>query len=203
MNLPTSVLPYVPARFVTGDTVSHLTCTLERDSAGLWTCDSCEPRGPITDSSMRTRFVDPVALELFGVPLLAPGFVSDDEPLPGRAVAVGEAPFERDRPYLMSGNLLGHFHPIVATHPGPWGTAQCAVTFSGPLRPGEHEVSLTDTGVVWVRQLSRFDGTRVTYAFIPAELPSDDETADLLTAAVLRAAFPADGYAPRVPRHAF
>lgn len=203
-SLPVSALPYIPSAFSPGDRLDFAGEFATRDDNGRWICERPEcSHDSLTDADVRRLYTSTETLTRFGLPLLAPGEVSDAEPLPGRAVATGEAPFERDRPYLVCGNLLGYFHPITEMDPGPWGTAQGAATFNGPKRPGEHEMTLTATGVVWVRTPSRFGGHLVTYAFIPAEMPSGDDVVDLMSVAVLRAAFPADGYVPRVPRHAF
>jgi hypothetical protein len=181
--LPLTALPYIPAAFAPGDRVTHLTCSLMRDSSGLWTCKSCEPRGPINDSSIRRRFVEAVSLEVLGVPLMAPAPVPTDEPLPGRPVAEGENPFEV-RPYLMAGDLGGVFQPLPGD--GPWGIAQRASTPIAPNGPAAwtYEMSLTDSGRVWYRAHG------LTVAYIPAEDPTDNETVAILAAAVLRLAFP-------------
>lgn len=199
--LPVSVLPYIPSVFSPGDRLDFVGDSQTRDDKGRWACGRQECTHVFTDFDVRRLYTDTESLTRFGLPLLAPGFVSDDEPLPGRPVAMGEAPFERDRPYLISGNLLGVFRPTIARDDGPWGTAQGAAAFDGPVRSGDREMALTATGVVWTRERSRFTRAPVTYAFIPAGPPKGDELVDLLSVAVLRAAFSPD-YCPRVPRHA-
>ncbi|MER6230918.1 hypothetical protein ABT169_17465 [Streptomyces sp. NPDC001616] len=202
MNLPVTALPYIPSVFSPGDRLDFVGDFQTRDDKGRWTCDRPECMHVFTDSDVRRLYTDTESLTRLGLPLLSPAFVPEDKPLPGRPVAVGEAPFERDRPYLTISNLIGgNFHPVTEMKSGPWGVAQGACTFDGTRRPVEYEMTLTATGVVWARGRSLFGGALVTSAFIPAELPSGDDVVNLLAVAVIRAAFPFEDYCPRLSRH--
>lgn len=200
--LPVSALPYIPSVFSPGDRLTYAGEFHTRDDEGRWMCGKpgCPP---VSDSDMRRLYTDPTFLATAGLPLIAPRAVPDGEPLPGRPVEAGECPFEADRPYLMSGNPLFPFRAIVAMEPGPWGLTQGATTFEGPVCQGWYETTLTATGTVWIRVPSSSGVRQVTSAFVPAELPSGEDVVNLLSVAVLRAAFRADHYAPRVSHSAF
>ncbi|MGW0757091.1 hypothetical protein ACWD1Y_11485 [Streptomyces sp. NPDC002814] len=197
-SLPVSALPYIPSVFSPGDRLTLAGTSQTRDDMGRWTCEQPECSHVFTDADVRRLYTDTESLTWNGLPLIAPAPIAADEPLPGRPVAVGESAFEPDRPYLLAGDLLGNFHPVTDLEPGPWGPAQGASTFSGPRCPGPFEMSLTATGVVWVRTPSRFGGGIVTTALIPAELPSGDDVIALMSVAVIRAAFPEDAFAVRL-----
>ncbi|MFC8538071.1 hypothetical protein ACFUJY_29725 [Streptomyces sp. NPDC057249] len=199
--LPLSALPYIPSAYSPGDRLEVAGEVQIRDEQGRWTCGRPECPNLLSDADVRRLYTAPDLLTRLGLPLIAPRSVPADVPLPGRPVSIGESPFERDRPYLMCGNLLGNFHALTVSDPGPWGIGQSATTLDDPLRPGNHEVTLTATGVVWVRKRSCFDGAQMTCAFIPAELPAVDEVMALIVAAVL----PDNTsvcHVPRIPRHA-
>lgn len=183
--LPITALPYIPSVFSAGDRLSVGSETLTRDEKGRWVCEHEWCPCVTTDAGARSCFTDPELLVLFGVPLLSPAPVPADEPLPGRPVAVGEQPFE-ERPYLMVGTGPGDapFQPLKNTN-GPWGPAQRACTPSAPDSPTAftYEMTLTDTGTVWFRLSGN------TFAYVPAETPTDAEAHGLMSVAVLRAAF--------------
>ncbi|MGA5411512.1 hypothetical protein ACPCSC_30195 [Streptomyces lavendulocolor] len=196
--LPVTALPYIPSAFSAGDRLTLAGDSQIRDDQGRWTCVRPECGHVSTDAHVRDLYTDTESLTMWGLPLIAPAPVNADEPLPGRPVAVGEPPFEADRPYLMAGDLLHVFGPVTELEPGPWGIAQGASTFSGPRRPGPFEMSLTATGVVWARKPSRFGGGIVTTALIPAELPTGDDLVTLMSLAVMRAALPEGAFAVRL-----
>jgi hypothetical protein len=183
-----SALPYIPSVFSPGDRLHVNMETQVRDHNGRWAC--WRPSCPyvLSDTDVRRLYTDPDALTRFGVPLLAPSPVEEDQPLPGQPVAVGENPFEADRPYLMAGPRTdsgGEFTALV-TESSPWGPAQRTVIPKAPTKPTAwtYEMTLTETGVVWYRAYG------LPVAYIPAELPTGDDVVNLLTAAVLRAASP-------------
>ncbi|WP_221888715.1 hypothetical protein [Streptomyces sp. WAC05292] len=184
------MLPLVPSSFAAGDRVQYGPCFAERLPSDQWACVECPNSHRYTDAEIRQLFVDPVSLELMGVPLFSPAHVSADAPLPGRPVAKGERPYEQDRPYLMCGSS-GHAEymgAISSGEEGPWGATQAALTSQSRAGGEEFELSLTETGTVYLRLI----GTAVTYAYVPAEYPSAEESADILSFAVVRAAFPTD-----------
>ncbi|MET9528169.1 hypothetical protein [Streptomyces coeruleorubidus] len=193
-SLPVSALPYIPSVFSPGDRLTFAGTSQTRDDRGRWTCERPECSHVFTDSDVRRLYTDTGSLALNGLPLIAPAPVKADEPLPGRPVSEGERPIESDRPYLLAGDLSGAFLPLVEQEPGPWGVAQAASSWeAGDARPGGREVTLSASGVMWVRR--PFCGRPWTYALIPAELPTGDDVVALMSVAVMRAAFSEDAFA--------
>ncbi|WP_433860239.1 hypothetical protein [Streptomyces kronopolitis] len=189
--LPPTVLPLVPSAFATGDRITHQACTLERLSSGNWACVKCgPPSAPKADARIRELFVAPECLDTLGVPMFSPANVPADMPLPGRPVAEGESPFEEGSPYLFCST--GNERPtylagVPASELGPWGPAQFALIAKGSrVRGDEFEVSITETGTVYLR----IPGGAVTLAYVPAELPTESETVAILSYSVLLHAFP-------------
>lgn len=192
--LPPTVLPLVPSAFATGDRVTHRACTLERLASGAWLCLKCGPTlTPKTDAHVRELFVNPACLDALGVPMFSPANVPADAPLPGRPVAAGESPYEV-RPYLMC--VTGTALPAVlagvqTSEPGPWGPAQYAFTArANRVESDIFEASMTETGTVYLRLPATPTTIAVTLAYIPAELPTDEEAAAILSYFALGLAFP-------------
>lgn len=190
MLLSPSLLPLVPLAFSVGDSVTHSRCSFERVAADRWVCVKCGPTSPASsDVQMRERFTEPIHLETFGAPLLAPVTPAAGEPLPGRPVRDGESPFEPGGTYLMcsTGNEEPPtLHGLRSEKPGPWGPAQAALVatgqrISGPSH-GWYERSMTETGTVYIRM----DDGAVTLAYVPAGPPTDDEAAALVAYTALR-----------------
>ncbi|KIF00922.1 hypothetical protein PL81_38530 [Streptomyces sp. RSD-27] len=185
-----SVLPLIPSSFATGDRIQYGPCTVERLSSGLWVCVDCPVPFRYPDADMRQLFVNPASLELVGVPLFSPANVPEGIPLPGRPIAEGERPYELDRPYLMcaASGSTPYMGPVKSEKEGPWGAAQLALTSQSRAGGEDFELSLTETGTVYLRLI----GTPLTYAYVPAEYPTDEEGADILSFAVVRTAFASD-----------
>ncbi|MFJ5142963.1 hypothetical protein [Streptomyces sp. NPDC088707] len=184
--LSPSVLPVVPSAFMPGDRITVGSCTVVRLASGVWECSTCKD-DPISvdDATIRDLFVSPSRLtELGRVPMVAPAEVPADAPLPGRPVLSGEKPFEPGRTYLVCSTGVGTGLAGVRGGSGPWGAVQAAlVPAHGGPSCGEHfEVSLAETGTVFMRCAEG----GVTFAFIPAEQPTETESHALMTyAAVL------------------
>ncbi|WP_432041052.1 hypothetical protein [Streptomyces chartreusis] len=178
--LPLTALPYIPTAFVPGDWLTYAGKAYERTESGTWESPGF---ATVTDIEMREMYIDPEHLAAFGVPLLVPAPVETDEALPGRRVAEGDDPF-RDGPYLMAGQQGREFK--AASDHGPWGIAQRACTPNMAHRPAdfEGEMTVTDTGRVWLRAHG------IPLAFIPADLPTESEIPPLIEAAALHQAFP-------------
>ena len=127
------------------------------------------------------------------MPLISPPHVPAGAPLPGRLVAAGENPYEAGSPYLMCGGTGNASTPymkaIQSMEVGPWGIAQAAFHAPGNCAGGDYfELSLTETGTVYLRVV----GSPVTYAYVPAEYPTEEETVNVLSWAAWEAAFPHD-----------
>ncbi|MEU7228986.1 hypothetical protein [Streptomyces chrestomyceticus] len=176
----------MPVAFTTGDRITVFGTTHARSVDGRWMCGA-DCVAAFTDEEARRMFTHLPLLAKAGVPLLAPASVGIDEPLPGRPVRGREVPFEQGRAYLMAGTSGPSADPVmplpeIDVEPGPWGPGQ-RTTVAPQLDhfPPKWEVSLTETGVVWVRLPA---GTG-TYAYIPAEAPDYDEIKPLLVTALL------------------
>ncbi|MGW7090006.1 hypothetical protein ACWGH2_41855 [Streptomyces sp. NPDC054871] len=193
--LPPTVLPLVPSVFATGDRITRGACTLERLPVGLWVCTCGPTYVSKTDAQIRELFVAPERLDALGVPMFAPASVSSEAPLPGRPVTGGESPFEGGRPYLMC--MTGTTLPAVlagapASESGPWGPSQMALIAQAKpvVQSDAIEWSMTATGTVYLRVPATPKTIAVTIAYVPADYPTEDETAALLSYAALSLAFP-------------
>ncbi|MGW0562853.1 hypothetical protein ACWDZ4_20095 [Streptomyces sp. NPDC003016] len=177
--------------FATGDRIFHRACTLERLASGTWASVECGPMAkPKTDAKIRELFVNPARLAALGVPLFSPAHVPADAPLPGRPVADGENPYRVGHAYLLCvtpGAAPNHLAGIPTVQPGPWGTAQAAFLATATHKWGkEFEVSLTETGTIYLR----LPDLSLTFAYVPAEDPTDQEAIGLVAYATLLSAFP-------------
>ncbi|MFD4933470.1 hypothetical protein [Streptomyces virginiae] len=191
--IPPSVLPLVPSAFATGDRITHSACVVERVAVDRWLCVECgSTDATITDRQAREYFTDPACLAALGAPLFSPAHVPADAPLPGRPVAEGECPYVAGTPYLMCGTnnvSAPYMEAVPYLEGGPWGTAQKAFTAKNSRYGGDNfELSLTETGTVYLRVI----GSPETYAYVPAEYLTEEETVEVLSWAVWEAAFPYD-----------